>query len=155
MPKKKITKARLVSRNRSRVHTAKARATKPKPRPKAKPIRKAGKARKVARRPSPKTRKSKPRKWTFTRLKRLNRKFGSGGLQHKDRKYDPRIHQGRGGVFFVFQQDGTPGFVVREIYVEGAWKGHTTGFHGNRYFDTKKEAHAAAELSANTKLPIT
>jgi len=105
--------------------------------------------------PATKQRKSKPRskKLTFARMKALNKEFGSGGLQHKDREYDRHIHQGKGGVFFVFTQKGYDEFRVREFYATGPNKGQTS-WTNTRYYPIKKEAHAAAEALSKGKQPV-
>ena len=81
--------------------------------------------------------KKRPPRRPITR----NRGTGLQKSAHPGRTFDPRIHQGTGGVFFVFTEEGVKGYRVREFYPSG----HTSHLD-TRVYRTLSIAHRVASM---------
>ena len=83
----------------------------------------------------------------FEEMIKLNKEVGRC-FNHTDRQFDPKCHENKGGIlFFVFTQDGHPGFRVRGFQSNG----HTCGY-STRIYPNSRTAHKAAEILS--KVPV-
>jgi len=91
------------------------------------------------------------KQWTLAKMIQANKDCAGSGLQrekHPNRHYSPRIHEGPGGLYFVFKEDGRVGYRMREFFKNG----HTS-YSNTRVYRTSELAHKAAYLLSKLRLP--
>lgn len=99
----------------------------------------------LVKKPKPKVATPKPKPLTLAMIREQNLAVGQcfSKSHHPERSFQTKVHQGNGGVFFVFTAKDETGAQVREFYPTGSNAGHTS-YSTDRHFPSVKEAHAAA-----------